>query len=265
MFRKPSAGHTVEKRRISEELVYKSGDWNSTQAALAAREALRADLDSQTTSGEDFDAFIQACDRSAESEKAVDRIGMHQSSSSKNRKDQQYYRDAWCAIRFFGEGARSIVDVGSSFPPFVMSTDWIPEKEITSKYFPGNERPCGTANQCVLQDGVQANIMDFYNWQPTKVYDVALSMQVIEHVSNPTRFMRKLLKTGRTVVVTVPYKWDDRHMQSHKHHKIALDDMRQWAGKHESHFWVSQDPGKGQYSQRLLMVFQGNVGNNTQF
>jgi hypothetical protein len=238
---------------------------NSTQAALAAREALRADLDSQTTSGEDFEAFIQACDRSADSERAVDRIGLHESSYSKNRKDQQYYRDTWCAVRFLGEGARSIVDVGSSFPPFLMSTDWIPEREITSKYFPGNEKPCGAATTCTLQDGIQANIQDFYTWHPDKVYDVVIAMQVVEHVSNPTRFMRKLLKTGRTVVVTVPYKWDDHHMEFHKHHKIALEDMRQWAGKHELHFHVSQDTGKGQYSQRLLMVFQGEVEKASEF
>lgn len=234
-------------------------DRNSTQAALAAREALRADLDSQTTSGGDFEAYIQACDRSADSEKAINRIGMHEGSYSKKRKDHQYYRDTWCAIRFLGEGARSIVDVGSSFPPFLISTDWIPEREITSKYFPGNERPCGKSTHCLLQDGIQANIQDFYAWHPSKVYDVVVSMQVVEHVPNPTRFMRKILKTGRMVLVTVPYRWEDEHLKFHKQHMIAIEDVRKWAGKHELHFHVSQDTGKGEYAQRLLMVFKGDV------
>jgi len=233
---------------------------NSTETALAAREALRADLHSDhNISGGDFEAYIKACDNSPDSDQAVKRIGMHESSYSKKRKDQQYYRDVWCTVRFLGEGARSIVDVGSSFPPFLLSADWIPEREITSKYFPGNERPCGKSTHCMLQDGISANIQDFYTWKPQKVYDIALAMQVVEHVSNPTRFMRKILKTGRMVVVTAPYRWEDNHMKFHKQHQITLEDMRKWAGKHELHFHISQDNAKGHYSQRLLMVFEGDV------
>jgi len=248
-------------RAPAAHLVYRHRQGNITDAALAAREALRADLDThaESSSASDFEAYIKACDRSQDSYKAVDRIGMHESSYSKGRKDHQYYRDAWCAVRFLGEGARSIVDVGSSYPPFLLSTDWIPEREIISKYFPGNERPCGAATHCMLQDGIQANVEDFYKWQPTKTYDVVLSMQVVEHVDNPTRFMRKILKTGRTVVFTVPFLWEDEHMKFHKHHKISLEDMRKWAGKHEDHFHISEDSGKGKYGQRLLMVFKGDV------
>lgn len=247
---------TNEPSAAARMLYYKR---NSTEAALDAREALRADMDSRTTSGGDFEAYIQACDRSPESEGAVNRIGLHESEYSKNRKDHQYYRDAWCALRFFGGGARSVVDVGSSVPPFLLSADWIPERELVSKYFPGGERPCGKSTHCMLQDGIEAHIQDFYQWKPQKTYDVAISMQVVEHVWNPSRFMHKLMKTGRTVVVTVPYRWEDDKMKFHKQHKITLDDMRKWAGKKELHFHVSQDQGGGKYSQRLLMVFKGDV------
>lgn len=232
---------------------------NSTSAALAAREALRADMDSHTTSGGDFEAYLNSCDRSSESEEAINRIGLHESSYSNKRKDHQYYRDVWCALKFLGGGARSIVDVGSSVPPFLLSADWIPERELISKYFPGNERPCGISTHCLLQDGIQANIQDFMKWHEQKTYDIAIAMQVVEHVKNPTLFMRKLLKTGRLVVVTVPYRWDDNQMKFHKQHKISMQDVRKWAGKHEVHLHISQDRGGGQYSQRLLMVFEGDV------
>lgn len=232
---------------------------NISETALAAREALRADLDSQITSGGNFEAYMKACDQSQDSDKAINRIGMTTHHKEK-RKDHQYYRDTWCAIRFLGEGARSIVDVGSSFPPFLLSTDWIPEREITSKSFVANERPCGKSSHCMLQDGIQANIQDFYAWQPKKVYDIALAMQVVEHVANPARFMRKILKTGRTVVLTAPYRWEDNHSK-HKQHKISLEDMRKWASKHEEHLYVFQDDSKGHSSPRVLMVFKGDVEN----
>lgn len=231
---------------------------NSTQAALASREALRADMDSKPSG--DFETHIQACDRSPTSEKAVQRIGLHESASFKKKQDHQYYRDTWCALQFLGSGARTIVDVGSNVPPFLLSADWIPQREIVSKYFPGKERPCGMSTHCTLQDGIQASVQDFYEWQPKQTYDIALSMQVIEHVPNPTRFMRKLLKTGRKVVVTVPYRWD-KEDKNHKvkQHNIMLQDMRKWAGKHELHWHVSQDGAEGKYSQRLLMVFEGDL------
>ena len=58
-----------------------------------------------------------------------------------------------------------------------------------------------------LPPGVTAIQSDFYAFDPSKLYDVALCCQVLEHVAEPRLFCDKLKTICKHLVVTVPYKW----------------------------------------------------------
>jgi hypothetical protein len=60
---------------------------------------------------------------------------------------------------------------------------------------------------------------------------------VVEHVQGPAAFVRRLLEIGRTVVISVPYKWraalpnraDGADRFGHRNHNIDACTLRRWA------------------------------------
>lgn len=48
---------------------------------------------------------------------------------------------------------------------------------------------------------------DFYTWKPDRKYDVAVCLQVLEHLDRPKDFVQKLFCIADTIIISVPYKW----------------------------------------------------------
>lgn len=74
--------------------------------------------------------------------------------------------------------------------------------------------------------GVRSDVGDFMTWPAPERMDVVVCLQVIEHVQEAAAFGAKLLRTGRNVIVSVPYCWPAGKEPSHVHdpidvHKLA--------------------------------------------
>lgn len=142
------------------------------------------------------------------------------------RKGLLYYQVVRILAEDIGKDAESIIDVGSAGCPYL---DWFPQAthrtslDLTRPY----EAP-----------GVQSFKGDFLTWTADRQYDVVTCLQVLEHVPDARAFAQKLLATGKTVIVSVPYKWRKGHTESHVHDPVDKAKLRAWFGRRPSFQYV---------------------------
>jgi len=173
------------------------------------------------------------------------------------RLQLKYYRDTWCTLRFLSKvrtGLRkvSMMDVGSAWPPFLLSVDWASRREIVSKYFPSSVR--SRSDVYDSSGSIKVTVEDWMTYHGAKA-DVVLCSQVLEHVPNPRSFMQKLLRQGTWVVVSVPYRWKDYDAHYHLWHDVTLAQTEGWAGKHAKSYSIVRESDGG---KRLIAVFRGS-------
>jgi len=103
------------------------------------------------------------------------------------------------------------------------------------EWFDGFERTSveTPTNGCRL-DGVRVVNADFLTWEPDRQYDLVLclrTLQVLEHIPDPTAFARKLFECGRVVIVSVPYRWEAGACGEHIHDPVDERKLREWTGR----------------------------------
>merc|ERR1712070_1177544 len=110
---------------------------------------------------------------------------------------------------------------------------------------------------------VRMIVSDFTQWQPGNdtQYDVVICSQVLEHIPAPGAFLQKLLATAPTVIVSVPFLWNDHDCQDchHVSHNISQGMMLTWAAPHKPNVTtiIDEQPGGGSpFRRRMVMVFQ---------
>jgi hypothetical protein len=130
-----------------------------------------------------------------------------------------YYREVVRLALAHAPDARSVIDVGSMNSPFILRFDWIPEKASLDLYKQGRLRR------------VKNIKVDFLTWQPDRVYELVLCLQVLEHLDEPAPFARKLLACGRRVIVSVPYCWPPGHEPSHVQDPVDEAKVAAWLGR----------------------------------
>lgn len=232
-------------------------EWRDSSALLQVKTDLtRNGLDDSMS----FNAYIEKCKNDATTEDHIQRIGMANSSNAylKRRADLVYYRDLFCAVKFYGQHAKTVLDVGSSDPPFVLSLNWIPHKHIVAPYLVGSQDCKSDSNEtCDLGNGITSDMMDFMAWHGS-AFDIVLCSQVAEHVDDPTAFVRKLIGTGKTLILSVPYKWHDWKCEHchHKSHNINETTIRSWAGQPETALRISEERDE---TQRIIMAFRNEA------
>lgn len=99
--------------------------------------------------------------------------------------------------------------------------------------------------------GVLGVKMDFMRFKPDGIYDLVLCLQVLEHVREPESFCRKLMETGKCVIVSVPYLWPKGRCASHIHNPVDEAKLLSWSGKPWKEQRIVQD---GQY-KRLVAAY----------
>lgn len=134
------------------------------------------------------------------------------------RKGMAYYATAIGWILGAGPAQR-IVDVGSANTPLVMH---------------GLFRQRHTVNLSATPplDGVEQHVGSFLD-VALPPCDVVLCLQVLEHLSDAEvePFARKLLATGRRVLVSVPYQWPKGFCTFHKQDPVDEAKVAGWFGK----------------------------------
>ena len=99
--------------------------------------------------------------------------------------------------------------------------------------------------------GVELITADFYKWTPSKAYDVVLCLQVLEHLSRPATFAKKLFHTGKHVIISVPYKWPKGTCKYHVQDPIDEAKIRGWTGRDPDEEYIIRDGGR----ERIVCVY----------
>ena len=111
------------------------------------------------------------------------------------RKHMLYYKAIYQYVAVVAHEADSIIDVGSGGTGYLSWFDWVPNKTALDFKIPRK------------QPGIETIEMDFFQFHPTRKYDLGLCLEVLEHLEDPTSFCTKLKDICKGLIITVPYKW----------------------------------------------------------
>jgi SAM-dependent methyltransferase len=101
------------------------------------------------------------------------------------------------------------------------------------------------------QEGIEVVQMDFMQYRPDAAFDLVLCLQVLEHLDEPEPFAQKLMRTGRTVIISVPYKWPRGQCRNHVQDPVDETKLALWTGREPVESCVAAD-GR----ERLIAVYQ---------
>lgn len=157
------------------------------------------------------------------------------------RKDSIYYQ----VVRELGTGlaaeATAVLDVGSNLTPCL---EWFPQAK---------HRTSVDLRHPYSGEGIEAVVADFLAWEAPRHYDLALCLQVIEHVPDARAFCRKLLTVANVLIVSVPYKWPAGRTKGHLHDPVDETKMRAWFGRDANYSYVCREVKT--HNARLIQVY----------
>ena len=113
----------------------------------------------------------------------------------------------------------------------------------------------------ILEGGIefyQADWMEFPLQGKNKWFDLLICSQVIEHVDDPSKFMKKLIEAAKTSIISVPYKWPNcGDVCNHKTHKITLKQIKEWTHPYKPRDYtiVKEPNNEGDYNQRIIVIY----------
>ncbi len=74
---------------------------------------------------------------------------------------------------------------------------------------------------------------------------------MLEHLSEPELFLEKLFQTGKIVIISVPYCWEEGFCEHHIQDPIDEAKVLGWAKKEWIHYEIVED----KQVKRLIAVF----------
>ncbi len=155
------------------------------------------------------------------------------------RRHLHYYQEVVRLARKHVPSGGRVIDVGSHGTELLQQLDWFDLRiALDSRY-------------AMPRPGIDTVISDFRDFEPSEVFDLLLCLQVLEHVPEPQPFARKLLRTGRTVIISVPYLWPLETHRSHLHDPVDEAKLRRWTGAEPVETSIVDD-GR----QRLIAVYR---------
>jgi hypothetical protein len=157
-----------------------------------------------------------------------------------DRQNLIYYKVVYQYVSVVGRQARSLIDVGSASARYIQWMTWIPDRAILDIKIPN--KPVG----------ITSLEFDFYNYIPGRSYDVALCLQVLEHVSDPLEFCSKLKQVSDNLIVSVPFKWPGGSV-GHRHDPVDLEKLWSWMRIPPNNSVIVQEPFLG--SPRLVAYY----------
>lgn len=144
-------------------------------------------------------------------------------------------------VRVLGENAKSMVDIGSNGCPYLDWFDWIPERHSLDLRKP------------YVAPGVTSVKADFMQHDFKRQFDLLTCLQVVEHVPDAGAFCKKLLRSARVLIVSVPYQWKAGQTAGHIHDPINLEKMNGWFGREPNYHIIIQEVESS--ARRLICVY----------
>ncbi len=145
------------------------------------------------------------------------------------RRHMLYYKAVQQFVSVIGDQAKTLVDIGSGSAEYTAWFDWIPDRYVLDIHV-ANPPP-----------GVTAINTDFLEFVPEFRFDVALCLQVLEHIDDPTKFCDKLKTLSKRLLISVPYKWLG-NAEGHIHDPVDEEKLRSWMGLMPNNSQIVYEP-----------------------
>jgi hypothetical protein len=159
-----------------------------------------------------------------------------------DRKEFNYYKKTIELATRFASDAESVIEVGAGRTKLLEEITWVKEKIAIDL----ERKP-------TIQGALNIHA-DFMKYKAKKCHDLVFCLQVLEHLTQPELFMKKLLQTGKKVIISVPYEWPEGLCIYHVQDPVSNEKVLQWAGKDWLHSEIVDDAGM----KRLVAVFDGS-------
>lgn len=155
------------------------------------------------------------------------------------RRHYRYYAEVVRLAREHVPRGGRVLDVGAYEAELLRQLDWF------------DERVALDVRYMMPRPGVRTVVADFRRYEPERPFELVLCLQVLEHLPDADEFARKLLASGRTVIVSVPYKWRADDHDRHLHDPVDEAKLRGWTGLDPLDSLIVDDDGK----RRLIAVY----------
>jgi len=135
------------------------------------------------------------------------------------RKHFKYYGEVVRLARAHVPDGKQVLDVGPGRSDMLERLDWFERRvAVDRSYAP-------------RRAGVETVIADFLDYRPDTRFDLVLCLEVLEHLEDPGPFARKLLASGRTVIISVPYRWPPGTWATHRQDPVDEVKLLGWTGR----------------------------------
>jgi hypothetical protein len=155
------------------------------------------------------------------------------------RSKHKYYQEVVRLARIHVPSGRQVIDVGANETEILQQLDWF------------GQRVALDLDDIPPQPGIETLVIDFMTYQPASEFDLVICLQVLEHLQEPAMFARKLLETGRTVIISVPYKWPAGKSKWHVQDPVDEAKLEMWTGRKPDEISVISDE-----NERLIAVYK---------
>jgi hypothetical protein len=158
------------------------------------------------------------------------------------RRHLAYYQEVVRLARAHVPAGSAVLDVGASDTRVLADLDWFPRR-VALDITPMPRQP-----------GIERVSADFLAYRPPLRFDLVLCLQVLEHLQDPEPFARKLLDSGRIVIVLVPYQWPAGRNPRHLQDPVSEAKLIGWAGRAPVETRLVRNG-----VDRLIAVFRGTA------
>ena len=163
-----------------------------------------------------------------------------------SRQNLIYYRYVELIIKGIASDAHSIIDVGSSNTSCIEWFDWIPVRYALDLRTPYSS------------DKVKGIKADFLKFQPGRKFDIAVCLQVLEHIPKAGQFAQKLFQIADSVLISVPYNWPEGDCKYHVHDPVDSEKLFSWTQKKPDYEIIAVEPFVGSNKgKRLIAYYHG--------
>jgi 2-polyprenyl-3-methyl-5-hydroxy-6-metoxy-1,4-benzoquinol methylase len=117
--------------------------------------------------------------------------------------------------------AKSAIDVGCYTSGLLVEMDWIPKRIASDIYLKLSEN-------WALAEGVEFVGGDAFELEFGEKFDLVISNQTIEHLDDPTSFIRKLLKIGNGLIISTTFETPSGLIDGHIQDPIDMKKFLSW-------------------------------------
>lgn len=183
-----------------------------------------------------------------------------------SRQSLRYYDSLFYTSIQFGKNATSLIEVGCASDPFIKYLDWVNKRTCVAPYYVkyggGGDNGNAEFNESDTTSGIESIVADFMEFKVEDYsYDLLICSQVVEHVSDPSAFLKKLIRTAKTSIISVPFEWPHCGKQcNHKTDKISYEMVLKWSEPYipilSTIVKEKKEGSSNDTTRRIIVVFQ---------